>query len=86
MGIPEAHAPRVRFRRHRIAPDRDAEERRQIFGIAQGRADVGNTPGILAVRKNACAAIYVAWRAPFLETGWPAKFASRFASELLSTG
>jgi hypothetical protein len=38
------------------------------------------------VRKNACAAIYVAWRAPFLETGWPAKFASRFASELLSTG
>ena len=36
----------------------DAEERRQIFGIAQCR-------GGLAVRKNACAAIYMALRAPF---------------------
>jgi len=46
----------------------DAEERRQIFGIAQCRADVGNAPVdlvILAVRKNACAAIYMALRAPF---------------------
>ena len=48
----------------------DAEERRQIFGIAQCRADVGNAP----VRKNACAAIYYGFAGPILEPGWPGKF------------
>src|SRR6516225_6754951 len=65
-----------------IGSRQTGKKRRQLFGIAQCRADVGNAP----VRKNACAAIYIGFADPILEPGWPGKFASAFASELLSTG